>query len=215
METDAQVKPLLRGVSHQIAFYLALGAGVVLVAMAHSVPAMVAATVYSLSLAAMFGISALYHRPTWRPPSRRWLRRLDHAAIFLFIAGTYTPICLLVLEGVVGTIMLWSIWIAAALGMFKALFWAHAPKIVTALVYIAVGWLAVPTIPQLIVKIGLWAFILILAGGLIYTAGAIIYAIRRPNPAPAVFGYHEIFHALVIAASICHFVVVAYITRLA
>jgi hemolysin III len=208
-EVAARVKPRLRGVSHFWAFFVALVAGGVLVAAAPDGRATLAAAIYATSLAALFGISALYHRVDWRPAARRWMRRLDHSAIFLLIAGTVTPFALLVLEGTLATALLIAVWTGAAAGIVVELFWFDAPKWVTAIVYLGVGWIGAIGYPAIIAEAGIAAGALIAIGGVLYTAGAVIYARQRPDPNPAVFGYHEIFHALVIAAAAAHFAAVA------
>jgi hemolysin III len=204
-------KPRLRGVSHQWAFWVSLAGGVGLVVAAPPGRATVAAAIYAASVAALFGASALYHRITWTSATaRRWMRRLDHSMIFILIAGTYTPIALLALEGTLATVILAVVWTGAAVGVLLELAWVDAPKWFTALVYVALGWVAVVAMPELVSQIGLAAVILIGAGGLLYTAGACIYASGWPDPAPTVFGYHEIFHALVIAAAALHYGVIAF-----
>jgi hemolysin III len=203
-------KPRLRGVSHQWAFFVALVAGTVLVVAAPSGRATLAAAIYALSVAAMFGASALYHRVDWKSVSaRRWMRRLDHSMIYVLIAGTYTPFALLVLDGGMARAILITIWTGAALGIGLKLLWPDTPKWLTAAVYVALGWVAVAAFPQLAGELGVAGMSLIAAGGVLYTAGAIVYALRRPDPAPAVFGYHEIFHVLVIAAAVLQYVAVA------
>ncbi len=203
-----RAKPLLRGVSHEVAAFLAFGAWMALLAAAPAGRARAAAGVYGATLFALFAISALYHRPTWGTRARLLLRRLDHSAIFLLVAGTYTPFCLL-LGGPMGQALLAGIWIAALLGILQSIFWVAAPRPLVALFYIALGWAAVPIMPALREALGGRAIALLAAGGLAYTLGAVIYAARRPDPAPAVFGYHEIFHALVIVAAACHYAVAA------
>jgi hemolysin III len=204
------VKPRLRGVSHQWAFFVALVAGIVLVIAAPSGRATLAATIYAISMAAMFGASALYHRVDWKSLSaRRWMRRLDHSMIYLLIAGTYTPFALLVLDGGLAQAVLIAIWGGAALGIGLKLLWPDTPKWLTAAVYVTLGWVAIIAFPQLASELGPVGMGLVAAGGILYTAGAVIYALRRPDPYPAVFGYHEIFHVLVIAAAVLQFVAVA------
>ena len=204
------VKPRLRGVSHQWAFFVALVAGVVLVIVAPSGRATLAATIYAISVAAMFGASALYHRIDWKSGSaRRWMRRLDHSMIYVLIAGTYTPFALLVLDGGLARAILITVWSGAALGIALKMLWPDTPKWLTAAVYVALGWVAVAAFPQLAGEIGVLGMTLLAGGGLLYTAGAVVYALRRPDPAPAVFGYHEIFHVLVIAAALLQYVAVA------
>jgi hemolysin III len=197
-------KPALRGVSHLIGFFVAAVAGAILVA---SGPFW-SSLVYCLSLIAMFGISAFYHVPNWSPRIRTWLRRADHAAIFLLIAGTCTPIALLALSPESSRSLLWAIWIAAAAGVLQSFFWVKAPKILTACFYLAVGWLCSPYIPEIFSMISGRAISLLLLGGITYSVGAVVYALKRPNPFPSVFGYHEVFHALVVVASLLHFLAI-------
>ena len=207
---DKLVKPRFRGVSHQWAFFVALAAGVALVIAAPSGRATLAALIYAISMAAMFGASALYHRVDWKSlAARRWMRRLDHSMIFLLIAGTYTPFALLVLDGSLAKAVLIAIWSGATLGIGLELLWPDTPKWLTASVYVLLGWVAVIAFPELASELGPLGMSLVAGGGVLYTAGAVIYALRRPDPAPAVFGYHEIFHVLVIAAAALQFVAVA------
>jgi hemolysin III len=206
---NAIPKPRLRGVSHQWAFFVSLLAGAALVIAAPEGEATLAAAIYAISLSALLGVSALYHRVTWRPAARRWMRRLDHTMIFFLIAGTYTPFALLVLHGTLADVVLIAVWACAAAGVVLNLAWWNAPKPVTAAVYLSTGWIAVLAFPQLWEGLGPVGFGLIALGGVLYTAGAIVYARRRPDPRPEVFGYHEIFHLLVIAAAACQFAAVA------
>lgn len=205
-------KPSLRGVLHHSAAWSALGAGSVLVAMASTTRAAIAAAVYSLSLVVLFAVSAIYHRVQWQERARAWMRRADHASIFILIAGTYTPVALLGLGGDDGRRLLITIWIGAAAGVLLSLFWVRAPKALTAAVAIAVGWTIAPYFSEVRRLLGAEVW-LILAGGIAYTAGAVIYAIRRPNPWPRVFGYHEVFHALTLVGALLHFAVVVQIVR--
>ncbi len=202
-------KPRLRGVSHQWAFFCSLLAGAALVILAPEGEATFAASVYAVSLSALLGVSALYHRVNWRPAARRWMRRLDHTMIFLLIAGTYTPFALLVLHGALAEVVLIAVWAFAAAGIILNLAWWNAPKPVTAAVYLSTGWIAVLAFPQLWDGLGPVGFGLLALGGALYTAGAIVYARRSPDPRPEVFGYHEIFHLLVIVAAACQFAAVA------
>jgi hemolysin III len=202
----AAEKPLLRGVSHEIAAGLALVGWVALALVAAPGRARVAANVYGASLFTLFVISALYHRPTWQPRARRLMRRLDHSAIFFLIAGTYTPICLL-LPPATGKPLLAIVWGGAVAGMLQSLLWVGAPKTLSAAIYVALGWVVVAVLPTVFGALGPGAIALLLAGGAAYTVGAVVYATRRPDPFPRVFGYHEVFHALVIAAAACHFAV--------
>ncbi len=206
----APVKPRLRGVFHQWAFFVALVAGVVLVIAAPDGRATFAATIYATSVVAMFGASALYHRIDWRSlGARRWMRRLDHSMIFVLIAGTYTPFALLVLHGGLARAVLIAVWGGALLGIALKMFWPDTPKWLTAAVYVTLGWVAVIAFPELASELGITGMGLVAGGGILYTVGAVVYALRRPDPAPAVFGYHEIFHVLVIAAALLQFVAVA------
>jgi hemolysin III len=168
------------------------------------------AAIYAGSLSALLGVSALYHRINWRRPEiRRWMRRLDHSMIFLCIAGTVTPFAVLVLGGALGSALLIAVWAGAAAGIVVEMVWVEAPKWVAVTVYLAVGWIGALGFPAIVIKAGLGAGILIAVGGILYTAGAVVYARQRPDPNPAVFGYHEIFHALVIAAAAAHFAAIA------
>ena len=203
------MKPRLRGVSHQYAFYVALAAGAALVVLARGGEARAAALVYALSLSAMFGASALYHRIDWSPRPAAWLRRLDHSMIFVLVAGTYTPFAVLVLAPVLGWTVLAVVWGGALVGIVISLLWIDAPRWLTALLYVALGWVSVVVMPQLWDRAGVLAVALLATGGLLYTAGAVVYARRRPDPVPRVFGYHEVFHVLVIAAAAVHFTAVA------
>lgn len=203
------VKPLLRGHFHQAAFFFALGACAMLIAQSHNAREAIAMVIYSLSVVTLFGISALYHRPQWSPGPRAWMRRLDHAAIFIMIAGTGTPLCLLALQEPAGTNLLTIIWTAALIGIIQSVFWVNAPKWLAAILYVVMGWLAFPYLPELNAALGTTNVVLILVGGVIYTLGALVYAFKKPNPWPKVFGYHEIFHLMVIIAAVFHFLVIA------
>jgi hemolysin III len=206
----AKVKPRFRGVFHEWAFFVSLVAGGALVLAAPDGEARLAAAIYACSLSALLGVSALYHRVTWRRPEiRRWMRRLDHTMIFFLIAGTVTPFALLVIGGSLGTALLVAVWAGAAAGTVVELIWVEAPKWLTALVYVAVGWIGALGVPAIVVEAGVGAGALIGVGGAFYTAGAVVYARQRPDPNPAVFGYHEIFHVLVVAAAAAHFAAVA------
>jgi len=204
-----RVKPRLRGLSHQIAFVAALPLAVALVFEADTTRGRVSAVVFGTSVAAMFGASALYHRVTWSPRVRPWMRRLDHAGIYALIAGTYTPFGLLVLSGNWSVVVLAIVWTGAVAGVALKFLWVDAPKWLSAVIGVALGWVGVVAFPQILDSLGLTAALLVLAGGIAYTVGAVVYARRRPDPVPAVFGYHELFHAFVIAAVACHYVAVA------
>ncbi|MDX6674370.1 MAG: hemolysin [Solirubrobacteraceae bacterium] len=205
------IKPRLRGVSHQWAFFVSVVTGVALVLAAPSGRATAAAAIYAVSVAGLFGASALYHRINWSTVgARRWMRRLDHSMIFLLIAGTYTPFAVLALDGPLATAILIVVWAAALGGIVLKLAWIDAPKWLIALIYVAIGWVALAAFPQLLSKLGVTATAMVAAGGLLYTAGAVVYARQRPDPVPTVFGYHEIFHALVILAAALQYAVVAF-----
>ncbi len=202
-------RPRFRGVVHQWSFFVAVVAGAILVALAPAGRATAAAAIYAVALAGLLGTSALYHRITWPPRARAWLRRLDHAMIFVLIAGTYTPFALLVLDGTLGEVVLVGVWSGAAAGIVFTLLWADAPKWLTAGAYVALGWFSIIAVPEIAERAGAGALALLAAGGVAYTAGAVVYARRRPDPRPATFGYHEIFHVLVVVAAAAHFAAVA------
>jgi hemolysin III len=210
-EAIAAVKPRLRGVSHQWAFVVSLAAGAALILAAKTPRATLAVAIYAASLSALLGTSALYHRVNWtRPNVRRWMRRLDHSMIFFLIAGTYTPFALLVLHGALADAILVVVWVGAIAGAIVEMVWIEHPKWVAAVIYMSLGWVAAVAFPQLWTDIGVTGTLLIAAGGLLYTAGAVVYATQRPDPNPRVFGYHEIFHAFVILAAAAHFAAIAF-----
>jgi hemolysin III len=209
--TDTLGRPRWRGHSHQWAAVAAAVVGAVLVASAPSVRAALAALVYALSITALFAVSATYHRVRWRDPrARQWMRRADHAAIFLFIAGSYTPFALLVVAGPLGTGLLVAVWAGALAGIARELLWSSAPRWLGVSAYVALGWLAVVSAPALVAELG-WSLTPVVAGGVLYTLGAVVYARRRPDPWPRSFGYHEVFHALVIAAAALQLAVIALV----
>jgi hemolysin III len=209
-ELQEKVKPRLRGWIHEGAFPVSVLAGAILVLAASDGRARVALAIYAVSLSALLGTSALYHRVNWkRPSARMWMRRLDHSMIFLLIAGTVTPFALLVMEGPIADAILIAVWAGAAAGIVVELVWTNSPKWASVAVYLAVGWIGALAFPAIVAEAGLGAGILIALGGLFYTVGAVIYAMQRPDPKPAVFGYHEIFHVLVVAAAAAHFVAIA------
>lgn len=207
---EVPAKPLLRGVLHQAAFVVSLVVGTLLIVGTDGARRHASAAVFAGSVAACFGASALYHRVTWTPRARLWMRRIDHAGVYLLIAGTYTPICLLVLNGAWRLVVLTIVWAGAAAAILLKFVWVAAPKWLEVVIGISLGWLAVAMLPQLATRLNLAAVVLLGIGGIAYTAGAIIYARRRPNPAPAVFGYHELFHALTIVAVACQYVAIAF-----
>lgn len=208
--TATAKRPRLRGVFHQYAFLAFSALGIALVVTAPGGPARMAAAIFGGSVALTFGVSALYHRVTWRPAARRLMRRLDHSAIFLLIAGTYTPYGLLVLTGAWRFSVLAVVWIGAALGIAQSLLWVDRPKWLTAVLGIALGWAGIVAFPQILDATGSVGTSLLLAGGVLYTLGAVVYARSRPDPAPAVFGYHELFHVLTILAAASQYAAVAF-----
>lgn len=204
-------KPALRGVSHQISFFVALAAGAWLLVTARS-EVKWACAIYLVALCGQFLVSALYHRPTWKPEARQWWRRVDHAFIMILIAGTGTPLAVS-LPGDSSRTLLLLLWVGAALGVLRALFWIHAPKPVAAALALALAWLMSPFLPDLRAVLGAAGTAWLLAGGVLYSLGGIAYATKKPNLWPRVFGYHEVFHAFVVLAAACHFVAVALVTR--
>jgi hemolysin III len=204
------IKPKLRGVSHQYAFFVSLACGVALILAASNGRARLAASIYAVAVSALLGTSALYHRVTWRPQARRWMRRLDHSMIFVLIAGTYTPVALLALRGSLASTILIVLWIGALGGVVFKLVWIDAPKWLLAGVYVALGLVTAAVFGELPAAIGWLGVAGLATGGLLYVLGAIVYASGRPNPWPKVFGYHEIFHALVIAAAALQYAVIAF-----
>ena len=204
-----EVAPRLRGLLHAWAFWFALVAAIVLVLVASDGRARIGAVIYGIGLCALFGASGTYHRwrgnPRWKPI----LRRIDHSTIFIFIAASYTPIALLVLDDPLRVIVLASVWAGALCGVAMSIAWIDAPRVLVALCYVAVGWVAIVALPELFSERGIAMPILLLVGGMLYSLGAAAYATKRPNPWPRTFGFHEVFHSLVIAAAIVHFVAIA------
>ena len=200
-------KPVLRGFLHELSFGVAVSAGVLLVAAAPGA-AKVGCGLYAASLAGLFGVSALYHRPCWPEPARSWLRRVDHSAIFVLIAGTSTPLAL-TLPAPLGPRMLAVAWAGAALGIARALLFPRARRWVAVLMAVALGWSAAAYLPALMATNGRAVILLLTLGGGLYSLGGLAYALRRPDPWPRVFGYHEVFHALVVVAATCHFAAIA------
>ena len=206
---SAAVKPRMRGVLHEVAAYVAVGAGFGLVLAAPSTGAAAALTIYSVAITALFGVSALFHRRTWGPVGRRRMRRADHSTIFVAIAGSYTAVAGLALTGTARTALLATVWGGAAVGIALRQLWLDAPKWVVALPYVVVGWSALLVLPPLFHALGVAGSVLLLLGGVAYSAGAIAYATKRPNPVPGVFGYHEVFHACTLVGATLHYVVIA------
>lgn len=203
-------KPLLRGVLHQLAFSVSLVVGTLLIVGSDGARRQVAAAVFAGSVALCFGTSALYHRLTWPPHLRPWMRRADHAGVYLLIAGTYTPVCLLVLDGAWRWAVLATVYGGVACAIVLKFAWVDAPRWVAAAFGITLGWVAVVALPELAGRLSAVAIALLLAGGIAYTAGGVIYACRRPDPLPSTFGYHEVFHALTIVAVACQYVAIAF-----
>ena len=203
------VKPRLRGVFHEIGFYMAVAIGVAMVVTAEPGRAQIAGTIFATCIAICFGASAIYHRPMWRPRARAWLARLDHAGVYLLIAGSYAPFGLIVMSRGWAIPVLAIVWGGALVATLLKLFWVQAPKWLSAAIGLMLGWVGAAAFPQLL-RLSLVAVLLVVASGILYTAGAVIYARRRPDPHPHVFGYHELFHVLTVAAAACQYVVVAF-----
>lgn len=203
--TLSAVNPRFRGRLHQAAFFVAIPAGMALVSVARATTARVAAIVYVMSLVGMYGVSAAYHRHRWSPRSLPWMKRADHSMIFVLIAGTYTPVALFALHKPWSWILLAAVWVGAGLGVALKLLNVDGFRRLTGTLYIALGWLVVIAAPQLVHDLGPVTLPLVVLGGLIYTAGAIVLLRNKPDPAPTVFGYKEIWHAMVIAGSACHY----------
>ena len=204
--------PRLRGVFHLYAFVAAVVAGTLLVVLADGYLERFAVWVYAVALAAMFGASALYHRYPWRSPTARLrARRVDHAMIFVFIAGTYTAFALVAFTGPARAVGLLTVWAGAALGILLNLVWIDAPRWLSAVAYLGVGWVGLILIPQLFPALGVAAAVLVIVGGALYSVGALTYASAWPNPFPTIFGFHEVFHVLVIAAAVTQFVALSLV----
>jgi hemolysin III len=206
-------KPRLRGRLHQYAFFVALACGIVLCAIAATRPGiapLLSCSIYSLTVCGLFGTSALYHRRIWSERGYQIMRRADHSMIFIFIAGTYTPFCVLLLDPPLATLMLAMIWGGALGGVALKSIWPHLPRWAGAPLYLALGWAAVVILPDVLRAGGVTALVLLAAGGVVYSVGAVFYALRKPNPWPSVFGHHEFFHACTLVAAICHHVAVYF-----
>ena len=205
---SSSVKPRLRGRIHQVAFIVSIPAGTLLVALGRTPAARASTAVYAISLAAMLGTSASYHRFPWSPLALGRMQRLDHSMIFVLIAGTYTPFSVLALHGALQAAILSLVWTGAAIGVALKHLPLRGLRSVTGTLYVTLGWLAVVAMPQFVGGVPLAATILLFAGGILYTAGAIVLLRRRPDPSPAVFGYHEIWHVMVTSAVLCHYVAI-------
>jgi hemolysin III len=206
----SDLKPRLRGLLHAVAFVVSVPLGVALILEADTARGRTAAIVFAAAVVVMFGASALYHSPNWREAPRRWLRRVDHAGIYGLIAGTYTAFGLLALSGYWRWVVLSIVWAGTLAAIVFKFAWIDAPQWISAVIGVALGWIGVVISPQLLGEIGLAASLLVLAGGVLYTLGALVYALRRPDPRPAVFGFHEVFHLLVIAGVACQYAAVAF-----
>jgi hemolysin III len=202
-------KPRLRGWFHVGTFPLALAGGIVLICLAPTSGAAVACTVFSVSSWLLFGVSGIYHRGSWGPKWAAILRRFDHTNIFLIIAGTYTPLSVILLPRGTATLLLTLVWGGALIGIGFRMFWLTAPRWVYVPCYIALGWAAVIFLPQFLHSGGVAVLTLIAAGGLLYSAGAVFYALKKPNFSPRWFGFHELFHTFTIAAFTCHYVAIS------
>lgn len=209
MSAVGRTKPSLRGLFHELGFYAALCCGATLVLTAEPGRARAGAVVFSSGVAACFGASALYHRPTWTPRVRAWLARLDHAGIYLLIAGTYTPFALIVMSTEWGVPLLAFVWAGALAATLVKVVWVGAPKWLSAASGLALGWSGVAAFPELL-ALPTAGLVLLLAGGVLYTAGAIVYVRRSPDPVPHAFGYHELFHVLTLAAAGCQYAAIAF-----
>jgi hemolysin III len=210
-EAVASAKPRLRGWLHAATSPVALAAGVVLIALAPTRPATIAAVAYALTSSLLFTTSAIYHRGNWSPAVERRLKRIDHANIFLLIAGSYTPFALLALDGDARVAVLSAVWGTALFGALFRVFWVGAPRWLYVPLYIGLGWAAAFVFPQLLHGAGVAAFVLIAVGGVFYTAGGVVYGLKRPNPSPRWFGFHEVFHTCTIAAFICQYIAASFV----
>lgn len=209
-QTTDDVKPTWRGWIHTGVLPIAIAGGIVLVVLADGLTAKIAASVFFASSILLFGTSAIYHRFNWKPKAKKALKRFDHANIFLLIAGSYTPITLLALPQEKGLLLIVAIWATALLGIGFRVFWLGAPRWLYVIIYIVMGWAAVVFLPDF-VAVNLAMMVLILAGGLMYTIGALFYALKKPNPVPGHFGFHEIFHSFTVLAFLCHWTAVLII----
>jgi len=208
---DTLPNPRLRGRIHQVAFFASIPAGVILVLLANGPMATAVAALYAVSLAAVFGSSAAYHRGRWTDRARRWMKRLDHSMIFVLIASSYTPIAVLVLGGTWEAVLLSLAWVGAVAGVTLKMAQPDGHHVIGGILYMALGWLAVIALPQLFTQLTTAEVVLMVTGGLLYTAGAIVFATKRPDPAPSTFGYHEIWHAFMVAAACCHYAMILLI----
>jgi hemolysin III len=203
----------MRGWLHAYAFFVSLACGLVLSSLAATRPGwtpLAACLLYSVTVCGLFGTSALYHRRVWTPRGYKIMKRLDHSMIFVFIAGTYTPFCVLLLPKPKDAVLLVIVWAGAAAGVALKMIWPHGPRWLSAPLYIALGWVAVAVLPDIGHYGGIATLVLLAVGGLAYSVGAVFYALRRPNPWPTVFGHHEFFHACTLLAAICHHIAIYF-----
>ncbi len=210
-EQAQAVKPKLRGVLHAVTFPLAVAAGLMLVALAPNLGARICAGVYAVTSALLFGVSAAYHRGHWSELAQGLLRRFDHANIYLIIAGTYTPFAFLILRGDVRILVLSVVWAGALAGVLFRVLWTAAPRWLYTALFIGLGWIAAFFVPQFLKGTGLAVGLLVTLGGVLYSAGGLVYGLRRPNPSPRWFGFHEVFHACTVAAYILQYIAVSYV----
>jgi len=209
--TVAELKPRLRGWLHAYAAWISIASGASLIAVASAVrgpAAGLTTAIYCATVTLLFGTSALYHRLDWSPRARVIMKRLDHSMIFVFIAGTYTPIAVLTLPtgAMIGVLV--AVWSGALIGVGLQTLWPSSPRWLSAPCYIALGWVAIFVFPDLLNNAGVAAFVLIALGGVIYTIGGVVYALKRPNPFPGTFGFHEVFHLCTLVAALCHYVAI-------
>ncbi len=210
-----QLPPHLRGWLHLVCFFLSVPAGAVVILSGGSSRARLAALVYAAGMTAMFGVSAAYHRGRWSPAARRRIRRTDHGTIFVMIAGSYTPLCLLALRGTTGNAILTAVWAGAVLGFFFALTGVAERAVLGLLCYIGLGWAVVVALPELTRQLTAGEMALLVAGGVVYTLGGVVLGTRWPNPSRRWFGYHEVWHAMVVVACACHYVTILSVVRAA
>ncbi|MFE4611587.1 PAQR family membrane homeostasis protein TrhA [Streptomyces niveus] len=206
IQLPVPAKPMMRGWLHMGMFPAVVISGIVLIVLADTTKARVACAIYAVTACLLFGVSGVYHRGNWGPRGEAILRRLDHANIFLIIAGTYTPLTMLLLPDSTGRTLLWAVWGAAVAGIAFRVFWVGAPRWLYTPCYIAMGWAAVFFLPDFMRTGGIVVLVLIIVGGLLYSAGGVIYGLKRPNPSPRWFGFHEVFHSLTLAAFVVHYV---------
>ena len=211
MDLDAANPPMFRGVSHRVMFIVALTLAPIMIVAAPGVGPRLVIAFYTLSIAALFGVSALYHRVPWSPRVRRAMQRLDHTVIFVAIGGTYTPVALFALSPWAAKLVLALVWGGAAVGVFMRVKFTDASKAVVALPYLVVGWCLMAVVADAWHHLGVAGFLLLLVGGLAYTAGALVFAFQRPDPWPATFGFHEVFHVLTVAGAALHYVAIAFV----